>query len=65
MLKEIALMAARGHDPTAELEKENDELTSFLEELRMRERDLVHCLSSLEYENEILFGKSNSMDHSI
>ncbi len=58
-------MAARGHDPTAELEKENDELQSFLDELRIRERDLIQRLSSLEYENEILFGKSNSMDHSI
>jgi hypothetical protein len=25
-LKELALLAAKGHDPTAELEKENDEL---------------------------------------
>lgn len=26
---------------------------------------MLHKLTALEYENEILFGKSNSMDHSI
>jgi hypothetical protein len=27
------------------------------------EKDLFHKAASLEYENEILFGKSNSMDN--
>ena len=59
------MMAARGSDPTPELEKENGELIDLLEELHKREHDLYHKLSSLEYENEILYGKSNSMDNSV
>jgi peptidoglycan hydrolase CwlO-like protein len=31
--------------------------------MRKREKDLFHKAASLEYENEILFGKSNSMDN--
>lgn len=31
----------------------------------MRERELYAKVTALEYENEILYGKSNSMDHSV
>jgi predicted RNase H-like nuclease (RuvC/YqgF family) len=58
-------MAARGNDPTPELEKENIELQDTIEVIFKRERELVQKIHALEYENEILYGKSNSMDHSI
>jgi len=64
-LKEIAYLASKGHDPTPELEKENEELALELEAARKREKDLLLIVTSLEYENDILFGKSNSMDHSV
>ena len=59
------MIAATGHDPTAELEKENTELQDLLDDYLKREREHMQKLSFLEYENEILYGKSNSMDHSI
>lgn len=34
-------------------------------DLKKTEKDLYKKITSLEYENEILFGKSNSMDHSV
>lgn len=58
-------MAARGHDPTAELEKENEELQQKYDNFKKSERESREKIAFLEYENEILFGKSNSMDHSI
>ena len=64
-LKELVLLAAKGHDPTAELEKENEELQIQFDEYKKRERDLAIKVSSLDYENEMLFGMSNSMGHSI
>eukprot|EP00347_Sterkiella_histriomuscorum_P009621 403340510 len=65
VLKEIAFLAAKGHDPTPELEKENEELALELDQLRQIEREVYQKVMALEYENEILFGKSNSMDHSV
>ena len=64
-LKELVLLAAKGHDPTGELEKENEELKMQFDEYKKRERDLAIKVSSLDYENEMLFGMSNSMGHSI
>jgi len=65
VLKEIAYLASKGHDPTPELEKENEELVIELDAARKREKELLHIVTSLDYENDILFGKSNSMDHSV
>ncbi|CDW79632.1 UNKNOWN [Stylonychia lemnae] len=65
VLKEIAYLASKGHDPTPELEKENEELAFELETAKKRERDLLQSVNALQYENDILFGKSNSMDHSV
>ena len=58
-------MAARGYDPTAELEKENADLEEQLQSMMKQEKESFMKVRALEYENEILFGKSNSMGHSI
>ena len=58
-------MAARGYDPTAELEKENNDLEEQLQKMIKYEKETFMKVRALEYENEILFGKSNSMGHSI
>lgn len=39
-LKELALLAAKGHDPTAELEKENEDLREQYDTLKRKEREL-------------------------
>lgn len=36
-----------------------------MDEFRKREKDLLQKVTLLEYENDILYGKSNSMDHSV
>ena len=59
------MLAAQGSDPTPELEKENEEISKVIDEMVRVERQMMTKITKMEYENEILYGKSNSMGNAI
>ncbi len=62
---EKSRISAGGDDPILLIEKENDDLRQQIHFMQRREKDVVTKVTSLEYENDIMQGKSNSMDNQI